>query len=219
RTGRLVWHDQVTQHDVRDYDFEATPVLADGKVFGAGKAGRVLAWDASTHRRLWETSVGLHRNDVGPLPPRRSIICPGLLGGVETPLAYADGSVYVPGVDLFARGSATSYDTIDDEDATHGRGWIVALDADTGGPRWRRTFPSPDFGCATVAADVVFTSTFDGTVYALAAADGRTLWKARLAAGINACPAVAGDALIVGAGVPRRGATGTHPEVVAFELP
>ena len=28
RTGRLLWHDQVTPHDVRDYDFQATPILA-----------------------------------------------------------------------------------------------------------------------------------------------------------------------------------------------
>ena len=28
RTGRLLWYDQVTPHDVRDYDFQATPVLA-----------------------------------------------------------------------------------------------------------------------------------------------------------------------------------------------
>ncbi len=52
RTGRLLWDDQVTPHDVRDYDFEATPILAtvggDELVFGAGKAGRVIAWDRDT---------------------------------------------------------------------------------------------------------------------------------------------------------------------------
>jgi len=61
--------------------------------------------------------------------------------------------------------------------------------------------------------DVVFTSTYDGTVYALAASDGRTLWRYRMGAGINACPAVIGDTLLVGAGVPRRGAA---RELVAF---
>jgi PQQ-like domain len=35
--------------------------------------------------------------------------------------------------------------------------------------------------------------------------DGRVLWRARLRAGMNSCPAVAGDELLVGAGVPRRG--------------
>ena len=30
RSGRLLWYDQVTPHDVRDYDFEATPVVLNG---------------------------------------------------------------------------------------------------------------------------------------------------------------------------------------------
>ena len=101
RSGRLLWHDQVTPHDIRDYDFEATPILAtvEGEelVFGAGKAGRVIAWDRETRRRRWATAVGLHRNDRGPLPPRRVIVCPGLFGGVLTPMAYAEGRLVRPG--------------------------------------------------------------------------------------------------------------------------
>ncbi|MCP6756394.1 hypothetical protein NL533_32705, partial [Klebsiella pneumoniae] len=48
-TGKLVWHDQVLKHDVRDYDFHLSPILArvEGRdvVIGGGKAGRVYAWD------------------------------------------------------------------------------------------------------------------------------------------------------------------------------
>ena len=80
-TGRLLWHDQVTPHDVRDYDFQATPILATQAgvdlVLGAGKAGRVIAWNRETRRRRWTAVVGLHRNDVGPLPRRRVTVCPG----------------------------------------------------------------------------------------------------------------------------------------------
>ena len=64
--------------------------------------------------------------------------------------------------------------------------------------------------------DVVFTATFDGTVYALAARDGATLWKVHMRAGIDACPAVVGDLLVVGAGIRR--ASGAVPELVAFGL-
>jgi alcohol dehydrogenase (cytochrome c) len=218
RTGKLLWHDQVTPHDVRDQDFQATPILQSSggveRVVGAGKAGRVIAWDRKTRRRLWETPVGLHRNDVGPLPKRRATICPGLLGGVETPMAYADGRVFVPVVDLCGWGSATTRQPVTDVDPTKGRGRVVALDVATGRELWQRRLPSPAFGCATVADDVVFTSTFDGTVYALAAADGVTLWHATLRAGTNACPAVVGGLLVVGAGVPL-GAAST-PEIVAY---
>src|SRR5439155_3387661 len=53
RSGRLLWSDQVTRHDVRDYDFQASPIVTSRRVFGAGKAGRVVAWDRATRRRAW----------------------------------------------------------------------------------------------------------------------------------------------------------------------
>ena len=216
RAGRLLWHDQVTPHDVRDYDFEATPLLATHLVFGAGKAGRVIAWDRGAKRRVWTAVVGVHRNDAGPLPPRRVTVCPGLLGGVETPMAYADGRLFVPVVDLCGWGSAIAQQKLTSVDPRRGRGRLVALDAKSGRKLWQRRFPSPSFGCATVANDVVFTSTFDGTLYALATGDGRVLWRARMRAGVNSCPAIAGDLLIAGAGV--RNGTDSVPELVAFGL-
>ena len=220
RTGRLLWFDQVTPHDVRDHDFEATPILASvgGKdvVFGAGKAGVVIAWNRSTHRRLWRTEVGLHLNDVGPLPRRRVTVCPGLLGGVETPMAYAAGRLFVPVVDLCGFGSATGRQDVNTVDPVRGRGRLVALDAATGRVLWQARFGSPDFGCATVSADVVFTSTYDGTVYALRTRDGHLLWRTRMTAGVNACPTVLGDMLLLGSGI--RHPHGPAPELVAFGL-
>ena len=221
RSGRLLWHDQVTPHDVRDYDFESTPILAtvegDELVFGAGKAGRVIAWDRGTRQRRWATAVGLHRNDRGPLPPRRVTVCPGLFGGVLTPMAYAEGRLFVPVVDLCGWGSATSRQPLTSVVPSRGKGRFVALDAATGRALWVRRLDSPDFGCATVSNDVVFTSTFDGTVYAFAAADGKLAWRTRMRAGVNACPAVLGDLVLFGAGAPRAG--GVTPELVAYGLP
>jgi outer membrane protein assembly factor BamB len=222
RTGELLWHDQVTPHDVRDYDFQATPVLTtiDGVdvVFGAGKAGRVIAWDRKTRRRRWTAVVGVHRYDVGPLPRRKVTVCPGLLGGVETPMAYADGRLFVPVVDLCGWGSAVDRQELDEVDPTRGRGRLVALDAGSGRTLWERRLPSPNFGCATVSNDVVFTSTYAGTVYAFAARDGTLLWRGRLRAGLNACPAVAGDTLLVGAGVRLPDRPDSTAELVAFGL-
>jgi alcohol dehydrogenase (cytochrome c) len=223
KRGGLLWYDQVTPHDLRDHDFQATPILATQKigghdvrlVFGAGKSGRVIAWDRESRRRLWETPVGIHRNDVGPLPKQRVPVCPGLLGGVETPMAYADGRLFVPVVDLCTLGSAVGYQTLTSVDPTAGKGRLVALDAATGSRLWERRFPSPNFGCATVANDVVFTSTYDGNVYAFATATGKLLWRAHMRTGINACPTVVGDQLLVGAGVPRPNGV---RELVAFGL-
>jgi alcohol dehydrogenase (cytochrome c) len=216
RTGRLRWFDQVTAHDVRDQDFQATPILAGDLVIGAGKGGRVIAWDRGARSRAWTASVGLHLNDVGPLPRQRVTVCPGLLGGVETPMAYADGRVFVPVVDLCGWGSAIARQEYTDVDPTQGRGRLVALDGESGRVVWERRLPSPSFGCATVSGDVVFTSTYDGTLYAFETDDGRPLWRARMPANVNACAAVAGDTVVFGAGVPRPG--GGSPELVAYGL-
>ena len=201
-TGRLRWFDQVTPHDVRDHDFQLPPILAGTSVIGSGKGGLVVAWDAETHRRLWTVRVGVHRNDTGPLSRRRVQVCPGLLGGVETPMALADGAVFVPVVDLCSPGSAYGYEPLARLDVSQGRGELVALDARTGRRRWRVRLPAPDFGCATAASGVVFTSTYDGRLYAYDTRTGARLWTARAAAGVNACPALAGGMLFVGAGLP-----------------
>ena len=98
-----------------------------------------------------------------------------------------------------------------------GRGGFTALDAATGSVLWQRKLPSPDFGAATVANDVVFTSNYAGTVYAFDTQTGRTLWTTKAPAGINSFPAVDGDTLLVGAST-----TGFHKnpkfELIAYSL-
>ena len=203
-TGKVRWYDQITPHDVRDHDFQLPPILASigGKqvILGAGKGGIAIAWDAKTHRRLWQSPVGVHRNDAGPLPTHQVSVCPGLLGGVETPMAYAAGELFLPIVDLCMKASAYGYESLAGVNPLKGRGEFVALNAETGAQLWRRLLPQPDFGCATVADGVVFTSTFDGTVYAFDTRTGATLWRTLMVAGINACPALAGNMLLVPAG-------------------
>jgi alcohol dehydrogenase (cytochrome c) len=221
QSGKLAWYDQVTPHDVRDYDFQVSPILASiagrSLVFGAGKAGVVIAWDRVTHARVWQTAVGVHRSDTGPLPLHRITICPGLLGGVETPMAFDGTTLYVPVVDLCMRGSSVGYEDLAHVDvARRARGELVALDAATGKISWVQTLPHAVFGCATTTGGVVFTATLDGRVLAFGTSDGTPLWSAATRAGINSCPAVAGTTLIVGAGVPRKGGV---TEITAFRLP
>jgi alcohol dehydrogenase (cytochrome c) len=210
KSGRLRWYDQVTPHDVRDYDFAVPPIIGSAgstpAVFGSGKAGLVIAWNRSTHRRIWEARVGVHRNDSGLLPTHRVPVCPGLYGGVLTPMAYGEGKLFVPVVDLCMRGSAYGYEALEHVDVVRrGRGELVALDARTGQRVWLVRLAQPDFSCATLARGVVFTATFDGTVYAFDSRNGHRLWSAKMSARVNACPSVSGETLLVGAGVPKRG--------------
>src|SRR4051794_26514374 len=221
KTGELLWYDQVTPHDVRDYDFQLSPILQGGTVIGAGKAGRVVAWSQSTHERLWQTPVGMHRNDLGPLPRKSVSVCPGLLGGAETPMAYADGRVFVPVVNLCFPESAYGSRGFSffATDYSKGTGELVALDASSGSRLWGRRFPSPNFGCATVAGNVVFSATYDGNLYGLSTHDGSAVLHARTRAGINGCPAVAGDTLLVGAGADHPAFPSPVFELIAYALP
>ena len=182
----------------------------------AGKMGKVYAYRAADGTPLWSVSVGKHQNDEGPLPADPVVIYPGTLGGVETPMALAGGRLFVPWLDLATRASATSSNGI--EPIEEGRGGFTALDVASGRVLWRHVLPAPDFGAATVANDVVFTSTYDGTIYAFATATGRQLWSAKARAGINSFPAVAGKLLLVGAGAPG-GRAHPHTELSAYSLP
>lgn len=223
-SGRLLWYRQVTPHDLRDFDFQDSPVVStetiDGRrtevVIGAGKSGKVVAFRAADGKRLWTLEIGKHnRYSTGPLPKQAVVYCPGSLGGVLTPLAEAAGRLYVPWIDLCFKGSATG---LTSGGPAVSRGGLAAVSPATGAVLWRHRFGDLDSGAATVANDVVFTSTYDGTVYALSSRDGSVLWKTKAPAGINSFPAVTRTMLIVGAGA-QTGAKHPRYELLAYSLP
>lgn len=221
-TGKLSWYQQIVPHDLYDHDFQSSPILATVNVGGAprtiaigsGKAGYVVAMDAATGKVLWNVAVGKHQNDgVQNIPDGLTIeVYPGILGGVETAMAYADGVVYVPVVNLSAFFTNSGVNAQSATDVTRSSGELVAIDAATGIVLWDHQLPRADFGSATVVNDLVFTSTVDGMVYALDRATGNEVWSWQAPAGINGSPAVAGDTLILPAGV------GANPVLVALKL-
>jgi alcohol dehydrogenase (cytochrome c) len=166
--------------------------------------GKVYAWNSSTGQALWALSVGKHLNDTGPLPKKQVTVCPGDFGGVETPMAQANGTLFVPWLNLCALSSATSFN-LPPENFGRATGGLSAVDAATGKVKWTRHLPHANFGAATVANDVVFTSDFTGKIYAYSTDIGRRLWTAQAPAGINAFPAVTANMLLVGAGTPGLG--------------
>jgi len=222
-TGKLKWYRQVIPHDIRDYDLMISPVLytpsgGSQLVIGAGKMGKVYAWKASSGAPVWQASVGKHLNDTGPLPKKAVTVCPGDYGGVETPMAQSNGTLFVPWLNLCVKASATSL-SIDQTAFAKATGGLTAFDAATGKVKWQKTLPHANFGAATVANDVVFTSDFTGKIYAFSTANGKQLWTAQAPAGINAFPAVTQKMLLVGAGTPGLG-TNAKPkfQLVAYGL-
>lgn len=207
QSGALLWHDQVTARDLFDFDFHLSPVLAevggDVLLIGAGKQGRVIAWDPLSGERRWESLVGRHENDtLLEVPLGETItVFPGIYGAAETPLAYADGLLYVPVADLGTRYTATSkeFPTFDEIWASTGE--LVALDAATGERVWSVLTPSPLFSGATIACDLVFTATFSGTLLGYDRATGEERYRWESTVGSNSWMAVAGETLLVPLGV------------------
>ena len=122
--GNLLWHQQVKPHDLFDLDFQASPVLTDAQingkrteiVIGTGKLGTVFAFDRKSGEIYWQTPVGDHQNDLlTSLPPGTTRVAPGPDGGITTPIAVANGMVYLPVVnapgdytpEAFVEGSPT----------------------------------------------------------------------------------------------------------------
>lgn len=230
--GELAWYDQVNPNDLFDHDFHGSPILVDGLevdgqvrdiVVGSGKNGRVGAWDRDDGTRLWMTDVGIHQDDdLTELPIGEPVeVYPGTLGGVETPMAAADGVVYVPVVDLPTVYEATGFGASTGLDALirlqspppdEGTGELVAIDLASGEILWVAPLEQPTFGGATVVNDLVLTATFDGTMLAFLRETGEEVWRMSAPAGINAWPAVYGDTIVWGAGA------GPEPRLLALRL-
>jgi outer membrane protein assembly factor BamB len=226
-SGKLLWYRQVVRHDVRDYDLQDSPIVGtipvDGTptevVFAAGKMGRVYAFAAADGRPIWQRPVGMHRNDSGPLPAKKpTLVLPGELGGVETPMAFDGSSLYVPVVNLGFLYTSSTIKPASRAGLFGGTGELVALNAADGSMRWHQRFGSADYGAATVANDVVFTSTFNGRILAFSTRDGSRLWSAQAPAGVNSFPAVDGDMLLVGAAAPSPAVKHPSDELVAYSI-
>jgi outer membrane protein assembly factor BamB len=233
RTGKLLWYNQVKPHDLFNLDFQASPMLAtvnmDGSerdiVIGSGKLGTVYAFDRETGETIWSTPIGLHQNDELtelPLDDSTTWVAPGAWGGVETPMAYADGTVYALTANLPSPYNATAYGADTPEQALNrseggtllenGTAEMVALDAATGEILWNYEFDRVAFGGVTIVNDLLFTATLDGMIYALSRADGTVVWQWQAPGGTNAWPAVSGDTIVWPFGL------GDSPMVITLSL-
>lgn len=227
-TGKLEWYYQAFPNDFHDWDLQISPIYttAGGHtvVIAAGKGGVVVAFDPASGALIWKTAVGIHnghdQDDQLALDGKLELtlpytLYPGEAGGVETNMAAADGVVYVPVVDL-----PTSYANVTQRVGTanfaQGAGEMVAIDVASGRQLWATKLAQMPLGGATVANDLVFTTTLTGDLIALSIKDGSIVWTSQLPAGSNATLAISGGTLLAGAGLPFN--TTQHPVVVAYQL-
>ena len=231
QTGKVIWHYQLTPHDIYDYDLENSPILANvnGKqvVIDGGKAGILVAVDAQTGKPVWKREVGVHNGhqndniaalhgDFSKLHAPETIE-PGDLGGIESQLASDGKTVYA------AVNNLPSHYASDDgglaavafAPPTSGTGDLVAVDEATGKVKWDDKLPSSPYGAATLTNGVVFTTTYDGTLYAFNSDTGDELWKTNLAAGTNAPVAVFGDTVVTAGSL---AGAGQKAQIIAYRL-
>jgi outer membrane protein assembly factor BamB len=225
KTGKMDWYYQQTPHDVYDWDFQNSPILtkAGGRevAIGSGKNGIVTAVDAKTGKPVWSTPVGEHNghDDDGLLAMKgqtskikKGEVLPGNLGGVIAPPAASDTTVFAP---IVNHGIEVTPSQELGEGSGLGGG-MVALDIKTGKVVWEQEYPAAAFGSPVVVNDVVFFTTFDGTVHGVDAKTGGEVWSASLPAGSNSPVTVSGDTLVVPAGIAA--AEGQKPALVAYRL-
>src|SRR5690606_21459529 len=169
----------------------------------SGKHGVVVSLDRETGEELWRTEVGQHENaNVTEIPEGEWMtVLPGTLGGVETPMAVADGKIFAP---VFNMASVYSGSEMDSSsfDISKATGQLVALDLVTGEILWDVEEPTGSLAGATVVNDVVFTGGLDGVVRAYSVEDGSLLWTYQATAGLNAPFTVSGDYLVIPAAGP-----------------
>jgi len=210
KDGTLRWAVNVNPHDLFDLDNQLTPILTTASIGGtdtkiaisSGKHGIVVALDRESGDEIWRVPVGKHQNEhILEIPDTGESIevYPGTLGGVETPMALANGVLYVPVINLSTFYFPTKLDA-QKLDFTKGTGELVAIDVNTGATMWNAELIIAPYAAATVANDVVFTAGLDGVVRAFNTADGSAVWTAKTPAGINAPLAITGDYLLVPAG-------------------
>lgn len=211
--GKVLWYLNVKPGDIYDHDNQQSPVLGTVQiggedapvVYSSGKHGYVIAAHRGSGHEIWRVPVGQHKNDgrtALPADQEDAIeILPGLFGGVESPMAFKDGVLYVAAFNfpsmMYATGVEFDFATGFAGATTN----LVALDGATGDVIWDTGLTTGTAGSGpTIANDLLFIGTLDGMVRAFALADGAEVWSSQTSAGINAPCAAAGDLLLVPAG-------------------
>ena len=232
QTGKVMWHYQLTPHDIYDWDLENSPILsnANGRqiVIDGGKAGILVAVDAQTGKPIWKRPVGIHNghghDNIAALHGNFSklhapeTIEPGDLGGIESQLA-SDGKTVFAAVNNLPSHYASDdggLSSVQFAPPNTGTGDLVAVDEATGKVKWDRKLPSSPYGGATLTNGVVFTTTFDGTLYAFDSETGDELWHTSLHAGTNAPVAVFGDMVVTAGTIPA--GKGQKAQIIAYRL-
>jgi len=202
-SGALKWWYQVTPNDGFDYDLGAAPVLyATGtgvpRVLLASKNGNIYALDRRTHTLAFKTPITTISSPGSPPTPAGVHACPGSLGGVEWNGPAFDArsrTIYVGAVDWcgiyqsgpvkYVPGGGYYATNFKQTPADTARGWLTAVDAQSGAVRWRFRTPAPIVAAVThTAGGLVLTGDLAGSLYAFDDSTGKVAFQTNLGGAI-----------------------------------
>jgi PQQ-dependent dehydrogenase (methanol/ethanol family) len=211
-SGKYKWHYQYIAHDVWDLDAASPPILVDVKdksgrmipgIIHGGKTGHVYVHDRRDGSLIRYSETMIPQENMWTLPtPQGARMLPGANGGVEwspmavneklrmayalnlhQPMTYQFEPAAYPGGKLWLGGA---FKTIEGEQQW---GRVAAVNYDTGKMAWKYDTPEPLIGGAlATGGNLVFYGEGNGTIRALDARNGKSLWQYNCGAGANAMP-------------------------------
>lgn len=204
-TGHQLWRfaEPAANHE-GDNDFGGAPVLTriagHDAVVQAGKSGWVYVLDRSTGQLTRQVHVA-QGSDIGGFIGSVSVALDATTGH---PVLYGDTAIPAP------EGNPDPADVTDPGRLAS----LHAVDLVTGAVTWHAPAQTPSYAPVTTSGGVVFAP--DTTQFAVAAYDGANglpLWHLPVAAAPSSGMAVAGDAVVFGAGTYFNESTQTPPQV------
>ncbi|MFY9820208.1 MAG: PQQ-binding-like beta-propeller repeat protein [Thermoanaerobaculia bacterium] len=215
-TGTLNWFCQTIAGDTHDWDLGAQPTLyrtksgkemlaiagKEGFVFGIDRKSRGVA--PMCEKTMVFKTAGTRVPAKLPEPPvdeTLKLVCPGTMGGAEW-----NGTAYHPGLGILYSGmvdfcfyySSTSYSadpgfweahdggTLRPDFSKSPRGWITAMDGETGNVLWQhQTEAQVLAGLVPTKSGLLFAGDVRGNLLALDAANGQLLKRIDAGGALN----------------------------------
>jgi len=157
----MAWQADAGKGSDTDSRLTAPPIVADGRVFVLDAAAHVFAFNAKDGQPAWD-------RDLAPKGPDDSL----LFGMLPNPEWFGEDMSIDPSKGF---GGGVAYDE-GKLFVTTGFGSVTCLEAASGKLLWKSDLGVPIVNAPVANGGRVFVSSQDNHFFALAEADGRTLW-------------------------------------------
>lgn len=165
----------------------ASPIVADGTVFVANRAGYLYAVDAASGQQLWRLEVGQYVQRTTPVYRNGALY---LVAGFNTIAVDADTGDIRWSTTIRYAGTASPAVASGIVYVVSQEGWLYALSTKDGSELWKTATDGVSFGSPSVAGDRLVVGTDSGRVLAMNPETGRQAWRRDLDASVYTTPVI-----------------------------